>query len=79
MYIAFRSYLSGITLEKDNNSINVCGINKDYVRNNNFLPNKDGCQEISSDEIIPFFGDIIIRSDRVNSGSTRTYALEYAI
>ena len=79
MYNVFKEYLSGITLAADGGSVKICGINKEYVRNSDFLPDDTGCTDKSHDELLNFFGDIIIRDDITASGSTEKYALEYAI
>ncbi len=79
MYIAFKWYLSGITLNARGRNVTICGVNKEYVRNNDFLPDDTGCIEKTHDELLGFFGDIIIRDDITLSWSKEKYALEYAI
>lgn len=79
MYTAFKSYLSGITLETSNNEVRICHVKDEYNKNPQFAPSKDGCIDTSFDNILPFFGNIIIKEDKTESGSTLTYALEYII
>ncbi len=79
LYNNFRTYLSGITITNDNNSIGICGINKLYTRDSKFSPNSEGCIKISQDDLLPFFGDIIIRENVTASGTNANYALEYTI
>jgi hypothetical protein len=33
----------------------ICGINKEYVRNSDFLPDDKGCNEKTHDELLTFF------------------------
>ena len=79
MYNVFKWYLSGITLEADGKDVMICGIKKEYVRNNDFLPDDLGCTMKTHDELLSFFWDIIIRDDIISSGSTVKYGLEYSI
>ena len=79
MYTTFKWYLSGITLEADGGTVKICGINKEYVRSSDFLPDDTGCSSKSHDELLEFLGDIIIRDDITASWSTEKYALEYAV
>jgi penicillin-binding protein 1A len=79
MYGIFKGYLSGITLDSDGKNVIICGINKEYVRNSDFLPDERGCSEKTHDDLLAFFWDIIIRDDIVSSWSTSKFALEYAI
>lgn len=79
MYTAFKWYLSGITLNAVETDVTICGINKEYVRSSDFLPDDSGCIVKKHDELLNFFGDIIIRDDITVSWSTEKYALEYAV
>ncbi len=79
MYTEFKSYLSGITLELHNDSVNICGINKEYIRNSDYSPNKSGCKELDTGEVLWFFWDIIIHDTVSNSGETESFALEYGV
>ncbi len=79
MYNTFKWYLSWITLTAEGKNVTICGINKDYIRNSDFLPDDTGCIVKIHDELLGFFGDIIIRDDITSSWSTGKYALEYAI
>ncbi len=78
LYGAFKSYLSGLTLEQDGSNIMICGIQDVYVRDTRFSGGDDGCISVVQDEVLPFIGDIVIRWE-VKTGSwlTEKYALEY--
>jgi penicillin-binding protein 1A len=79
MYSVFKWYLSGITMEAYDGEVRICGINKDYVRNSNYLPSDTWCIDTAYDNLLEFVGDIAIRDDIVDSGSTISHVLEYTI
>lgn len=61
LYGAFKSYLSGLTLEQDGSNIMICGIQDAYVRDTRFSGGDDGCISVVQDDVLPFIGDIVIR------------------
>jgi penicillin-binding protein 1A len=77
MYNVFKGYLSGITLEKDDDEVLICGIKEEYIRDTSFTPDGKWCVSSIHDEVLNFFWDIIVRDEIVESGSTLSYALEY--
>ncbi|GAB0174437.1 MAG: hypothetical protein HHAS10_03160 [Candidatus Altimarinota bacterium] len=77
MYTTFKQYLSGITLETDNDSVKICGINAEYIRSTDFSPDSSGCSVVNQENLLDFFGDILIKDDITNSGGTIRYGLEY--
>ncbi len=79
MYISFKSYLSGMTLEANGNDVIICWVNREYIRNTDFTPDKNSCLEKPYDDLLGFFGDIIVRDTLVESGTTTQFALEYSI
>jgi penicillin-binding protein 1A len=79
MYNIFKGYLSGITLESHDNEIELCGIKEEYMRGSAYAPDAKGCIYTEHDALLSFFGDIVIREDIVDSGSTTKYALEYTV
>lgn len=80
LYTPFKSYLSGMTIEGKWDKVSLCGVKESYTRNSLYKPNSSWCINISHDDFLGFFGDIII-SDTLSSGSggTEKYALEYII
>ncbi len=79
LYSSFRSYLSGITIASNNGSMDICGVNVSYIRDTKFTPNKEWCIKIWQDDLLLFFGDIIIRENMTASWTNGNFALEYTI
>lgn len=79
LYDEFKSYLSGMTIEGDINTVKICGVKKEYTRDSSFSPDSNGCIKTNHDDLMNFFGDIIIKKNITSSGWTDMYALEYTI
>jgi hypothetical protein len=70
MYSTFKEYLSGITLEGDNQTVKICGVKAEFIRNMDYTPDDEGCTESNTENVLDFFGDILIKDERIQSGST---------
>lgn len=79
LYNEFKNYLSGITIQGDTSWVKICGVKKEYVRDHTFSPESDGCVQTDYDNLLNFFGDILIKKDFTGSGWTDSYAVEYTI
>lgn len=77
MYTTFKQYLSWITLETDNDNVKICGIKAEYIRNTDYSPDNNSCSTVNQENLLDFFGDILIKDDITHSGSTTRYWLEY--
>lgn len=77
MYTTFKEYLSGITLETEGSSVTICGVKAEYIRNTDYTPDENGCSESNVDNILDFFGDIMIKDEITHSWGTIRYGLEY--
>lgn len=77
MYTNFKQYLSGITLEWEGNSVKICWVKAEYIRNTDYMPDDEWCTESDSDSLLDFFGDIFLRDDLTRSWTTVRYGLEY--
>lgn len=79
LYTQFKEYLSGMTIEGKWSEVSLCGIKEKYTRKSIYKPDDEWCISIVHDDLLGFFGDIIIKdSPKVGSGS-EDYALEYII
>jgi penicillin-binding protein 1A len=79
LYNWFKAYLSGMTMEREENGLKVCGINEKSIKNGAFSPNREWCISLGFDEVISFFGNIAITRE-INSGETiGSYTIEYTI
>lgn len=79
LYGEFKSYLSGMTLERESGGLTVCNVNQKYIKNELFSVDRNGCVELGFNDIIQFFGNINISKDIQVGESTDTYVLEYTI
>jgi penicillin-binding protein 1A len=81
IYTGFRSYLSGMTMERNDTGLKVCGVKIDAIKNGIFTPDSSGCLDLSFDRVLDFVGNIAI-TGRVGSGSwdiSGLYTIEYTI
>jgi penicillin-binding protein 1A len=79
IYTGLRSYLSGMTMERETNGVKVCGVRSDAIKNQAFVPDSQWCLALSFDRVLDFIGNIAITGD-INSGDIHgLYTIEYTI
>ncbi|MBX9808950.1 transglycosylase domain-containing protein [Candidatus Gracilibacteria bacterium] len=79
LYNDFKNYLSGMTMERRESGLNICGVRSAYIKNNIFKPNNQGCLDLNFDEVLTFIGNIAINGE-INSGEINgSYIIEYTI
>jgi penicillin-binding protein 1A len=79
LYTEFRSYLSGMTMERTDNWLHVCHIRADAIKNNKFTPNKNGCISLEFDQVLDFLGNIAITTSIETKDIHGRYTIEYTI
>lgn len=84
LYEEFKSYLSGITVERRDSWVYICGVRQDYikddfVRKDSFLPNKDGCTSVDFESLWDFFGNISFAKNLELKENSGEYRIEYTI
>ncbi len=82
LYDEFKSYLSGMTMEKNNIGATICNINPLYIKEEmreRFSPQDDGCLDVSFDEMDDFFGNISFSKNLTIKDISESYAIEYTI
>ncbi len=78
-YAPLKSYLNSLMIEGKWTNVRLCSVKESYTRDSLYRPDSDGCIMITHDQLLGFFGDIIIKNTIESSGSTEDYALEYII
>lgn len=79
IYNEFKSYLSGMTMERLENGLKVCSVRANAIKNNAFTPDKSGCVVLEFNEVLGFIGNIAIAGDVNSSEGTGSYTIEYTI
>lgn len=79
IYNEFKSYLSGMTMERLENGLKVCSVRANAIKNNAFTPDKSGCVVLEFNEVLGFIGNIAITGDVNSSEGTGSYTIEYTI
>ena len=79
IYTAFRSYLSGMTMERLDSGLKICWVQSNAIRNNTFTPDKQGCLDLGFNEVLDFIGNIAITKDITTSEWSWAYTIEYTI
>lgn len=83
LYNEFKSYLSGITIERQDSWAKICWIKEDFVskdspERDSFLPD-DGCADIPFDSLGNFFGSIKFDKEVTVKDVKEKYTIEYTI
>jgi hypothetical protein len=60
IYDEFRSYISNMTMVRNDDNLEVCNIKSEYIKNNIFVPNRKQCINLNFNEVINFFSNIAI-------------------
>jgi hypothetical protein len=60
LYNEFRTYLSGITVERQDTGVHICGVDSAYMnmqaeRKDLLTPDKEGCVDMIFDDLDNFF------------------------
>lgn len=79
IYNDFKSYLSGLTMERQENWLKVCSVRSNAIKNNAFTPDSKGCLELEFNEVLGFIGNIALSGEVNSSEWTGTYTIEYTI
>lgn len=79
IYDEFRSYISNMTMVRNDDNLEVCNIKSEYIKNNIFVPNRKQCINLNFNEVINFFSNIAI-TGMINSNELHwLYTIEYSI
>ena len=79
IYTGFKSYLSGMTMERSDNGLTVCGVRTDAIKNQAFTPDSKGCLDLGFDRVLDFVGNIAITGNVSSWELTWLYTIEYTI
>lgn len=84
LYREFKSYLSGMTVERKDFGATICGVREDYIKEDfpgrsSFLPDDEGCSDIGYESLGDFFGNISFTKTLTIKDIEEEYAIEYTI
>jgi penicillin-binding protein 1A len=84
LYREFKSYLSGMTVERKDFGATICGVRKEYIKEDfpgrsSFLPDDEGCSDIGYESLGDFFGNISFTKTLTIKDIEEEYAIEYTI
>jgi penicillin-binding protein 1A len=79
IYTDFKSYLSGMTMERNDNWLKVCGTRSNAIKNNTFIPDNQGCIDLTFNEVLDFVGNIAITKNISTPEWSGEYTIEYSI
>lgn len=81
IYSDFERYLSGMTFESQDNTVHICWVKKDFIKNGEFSPNKEWCIDVWFDALLTFVGDIAVRGeyDFSENKKTELFIAEYMV
>lgn len=79
IYNEFKSYLSGMTMERQDNGLKVCSVRANAIKNKAFSPDGKGCVILEFNEVLVFFGNITISWEINSSEWSGSYTIEYTI
>jgi penicillin-binding protein 1A len=84
LYNEFKSYLSGITMERSSGGAHICGVDPAYITEGSpdrasLLPDDDGCVDITFDRLDDFFGNISFSQELTVKDIKEIYTIEYTI
>lgn len=84
LYREFKSYLSGMTVERESFGAHICGVKEEYIKadfvgRDAFLPDNDGCSDVGFESLGDFFGNISFSKTLTIKESEEEYAIEYTI
>lgn len=62
LYGTFKEYIKNLTFKpKGNNSVEICGIKKEFSNDIAYAPNSNGCKTVNYDELLNVLGNITVR------------------
>jgi membrane peptidoglycan carboxypeptidase len=84
LYDEFKSYLSGMTLERQSGGAHICGVNAEYIKKDSaervtILPDDEGCVDVIFDHLDDFFGNISFSKNITVKDIAESYTIEYTI
>ena len=79
LYENFKSYLSGLTLEKNGGTIKICNINEAYLKESLFSVSSENCSNVGVEDITKFFANITLPGTVTTEDGDEEYILEYTI
>ena len=79
LYNEFKSYLSGMTLEKTGDELKICNVKEEYMKESSFDVSREGCTNMGTKEVINFFANITIPKNITTEDGEEEYILEYTI
>ncbi len=84
LYQEFKSYLSGITVERKNFGATICGVNESYIKTDfpgrkEFIPDKNNCSDVVHESLGDFFWNISFSKTLKIKDIEEEYTIEYTI
>ncbi len=84
LYNEFKSYLSGITVERQSSSAEICGVKEEYISptfagRSALIPDDDGCVDIAFESLGNFFWNIQFSQELTIKDTADQYIIEYTI
>lgn len=79
LYTEFKSYLSGMTMERMENGLHICHVRVDAIKDQKFTPDSQGCLSLGFDQVLDFIGNIAITAPVETKDTHGKYTIEYTI
>lgn len=79
LYDEFKSYLSGMTMTRQNTTLQACNVRQEYIKDNKFQVNTDWCIELDFRDVVNFVGHIAISKDISIDNANSKYTIEYTV
>ncbi len=81
LYTTFKEYIKGLKFtSKGNNSVEVCGLKKEYTNDIAYAPNSSGCKTVNYDEVLNVLGNITVKWNLAIDGNpAEQYTIEYTV
>lgn len=81
LYTEFKNYIQNLTFtQKGNNSVEVCGMKKEYVANSAYTPNSRGCKEVTYEDVLNLLGNITVKGQlAIDDHAPEEYTIEYSV
>lgn len=79
LYNWFKSYIGWLSMTQESNSIELCWVKKENIKDDVFSPDRQWCLSLSFDEVLKFFSHITLEEEVKTENGLEKYTIEYTI
>lgn len=81
LYKIFKEYIKWLSFKpKGNNSVEICGLKKEFTNNIAYEPNSNGCKTVNYDDLLNVLGNITVKWNlAINGNPAENYTIEYTV